>query len=94
MLALQTALNVSGSGEWDEETENAVARNEIQQGDKGIDVRLLQWLLEANGYALPGYGDDGIAGAETIKAVKEFQADAGLKADASSVSTLGRRCAE
>lgn len=81
VLALQTALNVSGSGEWDEETENAVARNEIQQGDKGIDVRLLQWLLEANGYTLPGYGDDGIAGTETIKAVKTFQADAGLKSD-------------
>lgn len=81
VLALQTALNVSGSGVWDTETQNAVAKHEVLQGSRGIIVRLLQWLLTANGYDLPQYADDGVAGAETIQAVKAFQKDHGLKAD-------------
>lgn len=53
----------------------------LRKGAKGERVRELQEKLLALGYQLPRYGADGDYGAETIKAVKEFQKDHGLAAD-------------
>ena len=53
----------------------------MRKGEKGERVRELQEKLLALGYQLPKYGADGDYGAETIKAVKEFQKDHGLTAD-------------
>ena len=53
----------------------------LRKGAKGERVRELQEKLLALGYQLPKYGADGDYGAETIKAVKEFQKDNGLTAD-------------
>lgn len=53
----------------------------LRKGDKGSYVTLLQTDLLNRGYSLPKYGADGSFGAETETAVKQFQADNGLKAD-------------
>lgn len=53
----------------------------LKRGSKGEKVRELQEKLMALGYALPKYGADGDFGAETEKAVKQFQKDWGLKQD-------------
>ena len=53
----------------------------IRKGDKGNAVRMMQQALLALGYDLPRYGADGDFGAETEKAVKEFQKDKGLSQD-------------
>lgn len=53
----------------------------LRKGDKGDAVRYLQTLLLERGYALPKYGADGDFGAETEKAVKQFQRDWGLVED-------------
>lgn len=45
------------------------------------DVKALQQALMALGYSLPKYGADGKWGSETLKALKKFQKDNGLKAD-------------
>lgn len=45
------------------------------------DVKALQQALMALGYSLPKYGADGKWGPETLKALKKFQKDNGLKAD-------------
>lgn len=45
----------------------------LKRGSTGSDVRTLQQLLVQLGYDLPQYGDDGDFGAETERAVKEFQ---------------------
>lgn len=45
------------------------------------DVKALQQALMALGYSLPKYGVDGKWGSETLKALKKFQKDNGLKAD-------------
>ena len=61
--------------------------NEVQQyptlrnGDKGDAVKFVQQRLLELGYSLPKYGADGDFGNETLKAVKQFQTDWGLKAD-------------
>ncbi len=53
----------------------------LRKGAKGERVRELQKRLMELGYQLPNYGADGDYGAETIKAVKEFQQNHGLTAD-------------
>lgn len=45
------------------------------------DVKALQQALMALGYSLPKYGADGKWGSETLKALKKFQKDNGLKTD-------------
>lgn len=44
-------------------------------------VKSLQQALMALGYSLPKYGADGKWGSETLRALKKFQKDNGLKAD-------------
>ena len=50
----------------------------IKRGQKGEKVKQLQTLLMKLGYKLPKFGADGDFGAETEKAVKQFQKDWGL----------------
>ena len=54
---------------------------ELSQGDKGDQVKALQYLLMANGIKLPKYGADGDYGAETKAGVIEYQRKKGLGAD-------------
>ena len=63
-----------------------IERTTLRKGDSGDDVRKMQRLLVANGYALKPTktspdGCDGIFGADTEAAVMAFQADNGLTAD-------------
>lgn len=53
----------------------------LRKGAKGEDVRYLQAVLIASGYALPRYGADGSYGAETIAAVQKYQRDHGIDPD-------------
>ena len=53
----------------------------LKKGSKGEYVTLLQTKLLQKGYDLGKWGADGDFGSQTEKAVKEFQADHGLKAD-------------
>ena len=53
----------------------------LKRGSKGEEVRKVQQMLLERGYKLPKYGADGDFGAETEKAVKQFQKDWGLKQD-------------
>lgn len=53
----------------------------LRKGSNGEAVKELQNLLLDHGYKLPQYGADGDYGAETVKAVKEFQKDHGLETD-------------
>ena len=53
----------------------------IREGDAGAAVKKLQALLIAKGFPLPRYGADGSCGAETVEAVKAYQAANGLDAD-------------
>jgi peptidoglycan hydrolase-like protein with peptidoglycan-binding domain len=50
---------------------------ELDNGDSGTAVRLIQESLLAQGYALPSFGADGDFGDETETAVRQFQIDAG-----------------
>lgn len=45
----------------------------IDFGDRGELVKKIQYQLMSHGFSLPLYGNDGIFGAETEKAVREFQ---------------------
>lgn len=55
------------------------SHHDLQRGDSGEDVRRMQLsLLRWNPDCLPKYGPDGDFGAETERAVKAFQASAGL----------------
>ncbi len=60
---------------------NALGNRLLKRGMKGSDVKVMQELLLQLGYALPKYGADSDFGAETEKAVKAFQKDAGLEED-------------
>lgn len=53
----------------------------LRKGDRGEAVREMQEALMARGYDLGKWGADGIFGTQTLKAVKVFQGDCGLKAD-------------
>ena len=54
---------------------------DIQNGDKGKDVQLLQMALLMHGYGVGADGMDGEFGTATGKALKQFQADHGLDVD-------------
>lgn len=53
----------------------------LRKGDRGAAVKDMQDLLLKAGYKLPVYGADGSFGAETLKALKSFQANNGLDVD-------------
>ena len=59
----------------------AYGHRTLKKGMSGPDVAEMQRYLLALKYAMPKYGADGDFGAETLKAVKAFQADAGLTVD-------------
>ena len=64
----------------------------MRKGDKGMRVRVLQWLLTEYGYTCGMI--DGIYGDKTEKAVKEYQQANGLAADGiAGPKTLGRMLA-
>ncbi len=54
---------------------------ELQAGDKGREVQLLQMALLMHGYSVGPDGMDGDFGAETSAAVRRFQTARGLAAD-------------
>ena len=51
----------------------------LRQGSKGTQVKVLQWLLNQNGYNAGTV--DGIFGSNTLKALKEYQKAKGLEVD-------------
>ena len=59
----------------DPEPEQPEMRPTLKKGSKGTWVKNLQNLLLKLGYKLPRYGADGDFGAETEKAVRDFQQD-------------------
>ena len=56
-----------------------ISMKTLRKGDKGTQVRVLQWLLNENGHNAGTV--DGIFGANTQNAVKAFQKAAGLSVD-------------
>ena len=56
-----------------------ISMKTLRKGDKGTQVRVLQWLLNENGYNAGTV--DGIYGTNTQNAVKAFQKAAGLSVD-------------
>ena len=56
----------------------ATTRNQVSYGSQGSDVTELQKLLNQNGYSL---AEDGIFGAKTQDAVKDYQKKSGLSVD-------------
>lgn len=79
---------VSGSTATQEQTKEGntveITFKVLQKGAKGKQVKALQHLLIANGFALPKYGADGSFGNETLAAVKQYQAANGLQVDGSA----------
>ena len=80
---------------WDEEPKAFILTRVLRKGDKGEDVRWVQNALLQRRYKLPKYGADGDFGTETLKAVKQFQRDKGLKDDGAvgekTITALGGR---
>ena len=80
---------------WDEEPKAFILTRVLRKGDKGEDVRWVQNALLQRRYKLPKYGADGDFGTETLKAVKRFQRDKGLKDDGAvgekTITALGGR---
>ena len=60
-------------------TSGVIAMNTLRKGSKGTQVRVLQWLLNENGYAAGKV--DGIFGTNTLNAVKAYQKAKGLAVD-------------
>lgn len=65
----------------DGNTEVSAARPTLRRGSRGDAVKELQAILISKGYDLGGWGADGVFGKQTLKAVKAFQADCGIRAD-------------
>ena len=61
--------------------EIALGSRLLKRGMVGSDIKALQGLLMQLGYALPKYGADAKFGAETEKALRAFQKEAGLTVD-------------
>lgn len=80
---------------WDEEPKAFILTRVLRKGDKGEDVKWVQNALLQRRYKLPKYGADGDFGTETLKAVKQFQRDKGLKDDGAvgekTITALGGR---
>lgn len=70
-----------GSAQTTTQAQGGVEMPTIRKGMQGTGVRVLQRMLLANGCTLPRFGVDGDAGAETIAAVKAFQATHSLTVD-------------
>ena len=56
-----------------------ITMDTIRKGDKGTQVKVMQWLLSLNGYNVGTI--DGIFGSNTLKAVKAYQTAKGLEVD-------------
>ena len=81
--SLQTGPATTGETQTQAETQPALTLPEditLRSGDDGADVRKLQRALVSLGYDVGGK-PDGVFGAATEEAVKQFQADSGLDAD-------------
>ena len=80
---------------WDEEPKAFILTRVLRKGDEGEDVKWVQNALLQRRYKLPKYGADGDFGTETLKAVKQFQRDKGLKDDGAvgekTITALGGR---
>lgn len=65
---------------------------EVPSGHKGPEMADVQKALEALGFPLPRFGVDGIQGAETTKAIRDFQSKNGVpesgQADKATVDKL------
>ena len=83
----QTDQGLESDGEYGPLTRAALtaetdaSRTILKRGMRGEDVRALQQLLIKRGYVLPESGANGTYGAETERAVRQFQTDQGLKSD-------------
>ena len=77
--ALQKELGVKVDGDYGPITNNAVKKNNLEKGDKGPLVKILQALLVCNGYASAYV--DGSYGSGTVNAVKAYQKKKGLTSD-------------
>lgn len=77
--ALQKELGVKVDGDYGPITNNAVKNNNLQKGDKGSLVKILQALLVCNGYTSAYV--DGSYGSGTVNAVKAYQSKKSLKDD-------------
>lgn len=87
---LQRVIRVYKLYEWDEEVLNSLAesgkciypepKNTVRYGTTGIQVRWVQWMLvNVGGFQ---YLDiDGIAGFNTVSAIRQFQKNTGLDPD-------------
>lgn len=73
-------LRLNGTRKPDEVTKYNLTRL-IRKNSKGNDVKELQKRLRELNYNIGKYGIDGIAGNDTINAVKRFQRNHGLVAD-------------
>ena len=58
-----------------------VTRLTLRRGSRGEAVKEMQMLLISKGYDLGRWGADGIFGKQTMKAVKAFQKDCGIRVD-------------
>ena len=58
-----------------------VTRLTLRRGSRGEAVKEMQALLISRGYDLGRWGADGIFGKQTMKAVKAFQKDCGIRVD-------------
>ena len=95
IMALQTELNreygagIAVDGIFGAQTYSAI--HNIKIGAQGEYTRVLQGLLMCNGYDTGGF--DGIFGAATDNAVREFQRDNGLEVDGiAGRETFGELC--
>lgn len=61
------------------QTSEVITMNTLRNGSKGTQVKVLQWLLNENGYNAGTV--DGIFGSKTQNAVEAFQKAAGLAVD-------------
>ncbi len=68
-------------GSTDEKEQQPLTQIEVPAGRVGPEIADIQKVLVALGYELPKYGIDGIRGAETSGAIRQFQADNKLKVD-------------
>ena len=61
--------------------ETPATRPTLRRGSRGEAVKEMQALLISRGYDLGRWGADGIFGKQTMKAVKAFQKDCGIRVD-------------
>lgn len=81
VITAGAAASIAQGAKIAQEAEFEVTLRELQKGCSGKDVEAMQYLLQANGYKLRTYGADGDFGAETDKALREYQQAKGLDPD-------------